>query len=59
MSTIRSFSTAGPGSGSIVTLGPTSSARTLQASWFRPLINIASDPQIPWAHRPAEAEVPS
>ncbi len=59
MSTIRSFSTARPRIGSIVTLGATSVTRTLQANPLRPLIIIASEPQMPWAQDLRKLSVPS
>ena len=59
MSTIRSFSTGRPRIGSTVTLGATSFTSTLHASALRPLISIASEPQIPWAQLRRRASVPS
>ncbi len=59
MSTIRSFSTGSPRIGSIVTFGPTSSTSTLHARALRPLISIASEPQMPWAHDRRKLSVPS
>ena len=59
MSTMRSFSTGSPRIGSIVTFVPTSSTSTLHASALRPLIIIASLPQMPWAHERRKLSVPS
>ena len=56
MSTIRSLRTDRPRIGSTVAFGATSCTSTLQASAFRPLISIASEPQMPWAQRAAEGE---
>ena len=59
MSTIRSFNTDNPRMGSTVAFGATSCTRTLQASAFRPLMSMASEPQMPWAHERRSASVPS
>src|SRR5919197_3014380 len=59
MSTIRSFSTRRPRIGSTVTLGATSRTRTLHARALRPLISMASEPQIPCAQDRRRARVPS
>ncbi len=45
--------------GSMLTLGATSSTRTLQASRFLPPIIMASEPQTPWAQDRRNDNVPS
>jgi hypothetical protein len=60
MSTTRSFTTGSPGSGAtVIRFLPNWSMRILQASRFRPLINIASDPQTPCAHERRNVSEPS
>src|SRR5690606_20649737 len=58
MSTIRSLRTGSPGSGSTVMRSPRSLTRTLQARRFWPLMSIASEPQMPWAHERRNAREP-
>src|SRR5690625_5016069 len=59
MSTIMSFRTGRPRMGSITMWSPRSLTSSLQASRLTPLIIIASDPQMPWAHERLNARVPS
>src|SRR5450759_752908 len=59
MSTTRSFTTGRPVSGAIVIFFPSWSTRILQASRLRPLMSMASEPQMPWAHERRKVSVPS
>src|SRR5690349_15085102 len=59
MSTTRSLMTEKPSNGSIVTRSPTSPMSTLQARRLRPLMRIASDPQMPCAQERRYVSVPS
>ena len=43
----------------MVTFGATSFTRTLQARALTPLMSMASEPQMPWAHDRRRASVPS
>ena len=59
MSTIRSLRTGSPRIGSTVTFGATSVTSTLHARALRPLISMASEPQMPCAQERRNVSVPS
>jgi hypothetical protein len=59
MSTTRSLTTGRPDRGATVIFRPSWSTRILQASRLRPLMSMASDPQMPWAHERRNVSVPS
>ena len=59
MSTTRSFTTGRPVSGATLIFLPSWSTRILQARRLRPLISIASEPQMPWPHERRNVSVSS